>query len=210
MSLVYAEFLTANTRRLLFLLHGYGADEQDLLSLTNELSQPWTAVAPRAPLALDFGGYAWFGIEWLPDRKVLDLEVAQAHVEPLTALINAKIEEIHPSVVAVVGFSQGAMMALAVADQLDPRVRGIALLSGMRLPFVTDLTRPRRFLVQHGSEDPVVPVAAGIACSDWLKACNDETIYHEYPMGHGISPASFRDLDAWLHHLVEDPASPIG
>ena len=48
---------------LLLLLHGYGANEEDLLGLAPYLDERLICVSARAPYALDFGGFAWFNIE---------------------------------------------------------------------------------------------------------------------------------------------------
>src|SRR5919201_6272851 len=99
--------------RTLVLLHGFGADEHDLLPLAPELDPRLRVVSLQAPIALDFGGRAWFNLEQTPDGFAFD----PAEVDEAARLAREAIEEVAQSSPRPVlgGFSQGAGMALSVA-----------------------------------------------------------------------------------------------
>src|SRR5262245_46347407 len=79
----FAERVVAPRRRdgdappLLVLLHGIGADENDLLPLADTLDPRLAVVSVRAPRRYH-GGFAWFQIDWRPDGSIVP-DVAQAH-----------------------------------------------------------------------------------------------------------------------------------
>src|ERR671933_1297952 len=79
--------------RTLVLLHGFGADEHDLLPLAEELDPRFRVISLQAPIALDFGGRAWFNLEQTPDGFAFDPdEVAEA-----ARLAREAIEEVAQS-----------------------------------------------------------------------------------------------------------------
>ena len=54
---------------VLFLLHGYGSHEEDLFSFANYLPDDYLVISLRAPISLDFGGFAWYSIHFDQDQK---------------------------------------------------------------------------------------------------------------------------------------------
>src|SRR5438132_4222779 len=99
--------------RTMILLHGYGADEHDLLPLAHEIDPRLRAVSVQAPVSLGGGQRAWFklredaaGISFEPDDARAGLKAAIGAVEEIAR------ESPRP---ILLGFSQGAAMALGVA-----------------------------------------------------------------------------------------------
>src|SRR5262245_25714658 len=62
---------------LLLLLHGIGSNEEDLMGLEPYLDERFLVISARAPHQYGWGGYAWFEIEWLPDRIAIDRTQAE-------------------------------------------------------------------------------------------------------------------------------------
>jgi phospholipase/carboxylesterase len=193
----------------LFALHGWGANAMDLLGLAPHLmGGSMLLIAPQGPIRTPIGagiyGYGWFPIGGgggTLDRSAL--EVARKTLEEFLEAAGERYP-VDPSRTFALGFSQGGVMACDVALRHPERFAGLILLSSW-LP--ADLARsylavPAHSLlpalVQHGSEDPMIPVRRGEESAALLRELGVPVTYSEYPMGHEISAPSLRDLNAWL------------
>ena len=186
---------------LLVMLHGIGADENDLFPLGRHLDPRFTVVSLRAPHDYH-GGFAWFPIEFRPDGSVIpDLVAANATVDDLVRWIAAAPAKYgtDPKRTFLLGFSQGSMMALGALRAAAERLAGVVALSGRATgagAAEAAITVP--VFVAHGTHDDVLPVAEGHRLRDTLgPRCKDFT-YHEYPVGHGIADAEIDDVATWL------------
>ncbi|MBP8931687.1 MAG: dienelactone hydrolase family protein [Paracoccus sp.] len=180
-------------------LHGYGADGADLLGLADPLAPhlPRTAFyAPNAPerCVNNPMGYQWFPIPWMDGSSEEQAKASAAQsFQDINAFLNKVLvdEGIPADRLALVGFSQGTMMALSVAPQRVPEIAGVVGFSGRLIdpePAVDAKTRPPILLI-HGDEDPVVPFdSMGIAGEALQNA--GFTVYGHVMKGtgHGISP----------------------
>ncbi len=191
---------------LLLLLHGIGSNEEDLIGLAPYLDQRFLIVSARAPNSYSWGGYAWFEIEWLPNRIKIDREQAMASRELIVAFIGEAIAAYgaDPARVYLLGFSQGAMMSAWVALSQPGLVAGTVLMSG-RIPeevrdqiAAPDQLTGKPFLVVHGTRDQTLPIANGRASRDLLQGLPVDLTYREYPMAHEVSAESLADVAAWL------------
>jgi phospholipase/carboxylesterase len=192
------------------LLHGLGADEQDLFGLAPWLDPRLLVVSARAPHEAQPMGYSWFDIDFDEVPPRIDFQ----HVVESRGAILRLVEEAaaahgaDPSRVWLVGFSQGASMATACALARPEMLRGIVAHSG-RLTRRALPTLPAPALAgfpvlwQHGRADPVVPVAFGHEARDVLGGLGMRVDYREYPIGHEISEESLRDLCGWLGRQVD-------
>ncbi|MDX6750059.1 PHB depolymerase family esterase [Geminicoccaceae bacterium 1502E] len=155
-------------RQLVVLLHGVGADGQDLIELAPVLAEdlPHAAfIAPDAPQPCDLApfGRQWFSLQDRhPDRLA---QGAGASAPLLDAFLDAELARhgLEDRQMALVGFSQGTMMALFVAPRRPRPAAAVlgfsgALLGGAALA-AEIRSRPPVMLV-HGDADEVVPVAA--------------------------------------------------
>lgn len=152
---------------LVVFLHGYGADGADLLGLADVLAEHLPGVAFMAPDAPEpctgnpFGRQ-WFAIPWLDGSSeataAAGLLAATGDLDGwLDAVLAA--EGLTPDRLVLVGFSQGAMMALHTAPRRAAAVAGIVAISGRLLaPDRLDevATKPPVLLI-HGDRDEVVP-----------------------------------------------------
>jgi phospholipase/carboxylesterase len=192
------------------LLHGLGADEQDLFGLAPWLDPRLLVVSARAPHEAQPMGYSWFDIDFGEFPPRIDFQ----HVVESRGAILRLVEEAaraHGADAArvwLVGFSQGASMATACALARPELLRGIVAHSG-RLTRRAVPTLPVPALAgfpvlwQHGRGDPVVPVAFGHEARDLLGGLGMQVDYREYPIGHEISEESLRDLCGWLTRQVD-------
>src|ERR1035437_3124546 len=100
----------------LIVLHGYGADEHDLMPIAEQLDPRLLIISLQAPIELMQGGYAWHHLKQLPPGLVPDdlsrHESEEVLVHELATII--KSEGGDPSNVILMGFSQGAAMGYSL------------------------------------------------------------------------------------------------
>jgi phospholipase/carboxylesterase len=202
---------------LLLLLHGVGSNEEDLFGLTPYLDGRFLVVSARAPVPMGPGAYGWFNIEFTPRGMLADVEQAKQSLRLLSRFVDEAVEAYGADAgrVYLAGFSQGAMMSLALALGAPERIAGAVLMSGRFPAQALDGEPDRRalegkpFMVTHGTYDPVLPVSEGRAVREKLEALAVELTYREYPMGHEVSMESLRDVSAWLARALDGrPPAP--
>jgi len=184
--------------KLVVLCHGVGADGNDLIDLAPLWSQalPDAAfVAPHGPEPYDG---APFGRQWfsLADRSPAVLAAGMGAAAPLLdRFIDAELARLGlpAHAYALMGFSQGAMIALFTGLRRQPPPRAIlaysgALVGAERLE-AEPTGRPPVLLV-HGEADEVVPVALGRNAERALIRAGlaVETLYCP-GLGHGLDDA---------------------
>ena len=194
------------------LLHGRGADENDLYPLLDLLDpeRRLLGVTPRGPLRLPPGGAHWYAVQEIgyPDPATFSATYARA-----SAWLDALQAEtgIPPGRTVLGGFSQGAVMTHALGlGQGRPRPAALVALSGFvpTVPgFELDLEPPLPpVAIGHGALDPVISVEWGRRARDLLEEAGADVLYHESPLlGHGIDPRFLESLVPWLHGVL-DPA----
>jgi phospholipase/carboxylesterase len=186
--------------RLVVFLHGYGADGADLLGLADLLGPhlPETAfLAPDAPEPCRGAGFGrqWFPIPWLDGSSEVEAGAGLARAaDDLDAFLDAALAGagLPAAACALVGFSQGAMMALHVAPRRPQAVAGVVAIAG-RLIGAERLAAEARVrppvLLIHGDQDPVVPFADMGRAGNALVAAGFETYGHVMRgAGHTIAP----------------------
>lgn len=192
---------------LLILLHGYGSNEEDLFSFAPELPDDSYVISVRAPYDLQPYGHAWYAIHFDADEnKFSDNEQAKESVELIAHFIDEIVKKypIDESNIALIGFSQGAILSYATALTYPEKVTKVVALSGYLnqeiIPEVLDTKAIShlKFFISHGSVDQVIPVDWARKAKPALEKLGLETEYQEYPIGHGVSPKNFFDFKAWL------------
>jgi phospholipase/carboxylesterase len=180
---------------LVILLHGYGSNGEDLISLAPHWARtlPNTAfVSPNAPEPCPGapGGYQWWGISGAD--PIARAEGAAQAALVLNAFIDAELARhgFGEPRLALVGFSQGTMMALQVGPRRRPALAGIVGYSGMLADEAAlagpDITRPPILLI-HGDADPMIPISAFHQTETALKRNGFSVEGHVSPeVGHTI------------------------
>lgn len=194
-------------RQLVVLLHGVGADGDDLIGLAPALARflPHAAfVAPNGPEPCDMApfGYQWFSLQ---DRRP---EALLRGVQAAAPLLDAFLDEelarhgLDDRELALAGFSQGTMLALHVAPRRPGPMAAVlgfsgALLGAAALP-AEAVSRPPVFLI-HGDADEIVPVGALAAAVAGLQAA-DIPVRFEIRLGlpHAIDPEGIARGGAFL------------
>jgi phospholipase/carboxylesterase len=191
----------ANASRRLVLLHGWGADADDLLDLGEALVDDPDAtdvslVALRAPLPHPGGGgRQWYDLLPAPAWEQLP-EARTALRQRLLALATSVPLER----TALLGFSQGAAMALDVGtgDTGPLPLAALIACSGYPHPDWHPGRSATRILLTHGDQDPMVAPGASAEVERALKAAGGSVQRLTFPGGHGIDPTLLPSLRAFL------------
>jgi phospholipase/carboxylesterase len=198
--------LGGQAKRLVVFLHGYGADGNDLI----EIGRAWQGMLPDtafvSPHAPHPCGQAPSGREWFPltfrnpDERWNGVNAARPALEQF---LDAELKRLNlpPSALALVGFSQGTMMALhtgmrrAVAPAAVVGYSGIFVLPDQATPDAVagDIRSKPPILLVHGDQDDLIPVQALFMSSQALAALEVPVEWHISPgVGHGIDQEGLR------------------
>jgi phospholipase/carboxylesterase len=196
-------------------LHGWGASAHDLLGLSPYLHDGEALVlCPQGPVAFQSApgqvGYGWFPIT--SGGPMDPAEFAKGR-DALRAFVDEALATypVDPRKVAVMGFSQGGVMAFDLVLRDPASFAGLVGLSTW-LPNDLANTIPENealenfpVLVQHGTKDPMIPVERGRETRERLTRMGVDLAYREYEMQHEVRPESLRDLVQWLEDKVLQP-----
>lgn len=192
---------------LLLLLHGYGSNEEDLFSFASELPSEYYVISARAPYNLQYGSYAWYAINFDADEnKFSDHDQARSSRDLIANFIDELIVNypIDANNVTLIGFSQGTILSYSVALSYPEKVQRVVAISGyLNLDILTENYAENDFsnlklFASHGTVDQVIPVEWARKAKPVLDNLGIESVYKEYPIGHGISPQNFYDFKNWI------------
>lgn len=188
-------------KKLVLLLHGFGSSGTDMISLAPQWQDalPDTLfLAPHAPQRCGMmgAGYQWWGLSGFAPSA---LAAGAASAAPaIDAFIDRKLAQygLSEADLAIVGFSQGTMMALHVALRRPRAVAAVVGYSGMLAGTLGlghgELPKPPVLLVQ-GTTDPVVPIAALHMAESELKRLGIEVTTHvSHGVAHTVDPVGLR------------------
>ncbi|GIM59746.1 alpha/beta hydrolase [Capnocytophaga canimorsus] len=192
---------------VIFMLHGYGSNEQDLFSFANELSEQYTIISLRAPYKLSDFGYAWYAIDFDADKgKWSDNKQAMESRDLIVNFIEeaCKAHKLDAKNVTLLGFSQGCILSLAVALSYPQKIKNVIGLSGylnkdiLKQDFEKQNFTGLNIYVSHGASDQIIPVEWARATAPELQRLHINFVYEEFPVGHGVSPQNFYSFRDWL------------
>src|SRR5580698_11120502 len=197
---------SARARQLVIILHGYGADGNDLI----EIAKVWQPLLPDAafvaPHAPEPCGQAptmrqWFALTFRdPDERWVGVNKARPVLERFIDAELARLD-LPASALALVGFSQGTRMALHVGLRRAVPPAAIVGYSGLLvLPpdgnpetLAADIKSRPPVLLVHGDQDELIPVEALFQGTQALAAMGVPAEWHlSAGIGHGIDPEGLR------------------
>ena len=197
---------SGRAKQLVVFLHGYGADGNDLIEIGRQW-QRWLPdaafVAPHAPEACGMSpmGRQWFALTFRdPHERWRGVNQAGP---ALDAFLDAEFasHDLPASKLALVGFSQGTMMALHVGLRRAQPPAGIVGFSGMVVmeegkgpeSLAAQIRAKPPILLVHGDRDDVIPVDALFLSTDALAAAEVPCQWHlSVGVAHGIDGEALR------------------
>jgi len=203
---------SGSARQLVVFLHGYGADGNDLI----EIGRAWQALLPGAafvsPHAPRPCGQAPVGREWFPltFRNPEERWTGVNQAAPiLESFLDAELKRCNlpPTELALVGFSQGTMMALHVGLRRAVAPAAIVGYSGMLVmpeniapdAFAAEIRSRPPVLLIHGDADQLIPVQALFHAAQGLAALDVPAEWHmSAGIGHGIDQEGLRQGGEFL------------
>jgi phospholipase/carboxylesterase len=187
---------------LVIFLHGWGADYRDLVPLANVLNLPdCQFLFPNAPFPHSggFGGRAWYALD-TPDYNGIQESREMLFNWVLSLEENTGVP-LNRTILA--GFSQGGAMILDVGLTLP--VVGLCVCSGYLhfQPQPLDVPSPP-VLMNHGTQDPVVPIAMARQAQAELTQIGVKVSYHEFEGGHEIPPETLVMMQQFIGDCWEN------
>ncbi|HEU4522092.1 MAG TPA: alpha/beta hydrolase [Thermoanaerobaculia bacterium] len=193
---------------LVLVMHGRGADANDLADLAPALDGPggYRFVFPNAPKPFEAYpgmafGYTWFD-GWPPSAGSIaaSRELLSRFLEEVT-----KRYPTPPGKILLAGFSQGALMALDAGLRTKTPIAGIVAMSGgLYEENLPDLTAKKNLpiLIVHGTADDVIPLPAARRARQFLERHGIQPEYGEFPMGHHVTAESIAVVADFLRRQL--------
>ncbi|MGG1691361.1 alpha/beta hydrolase [Heyndrickxia ginsengihumi] len=185
----------------LFVMHGIGSNEQNMLPLIQGLEDHFYIFSIRGHLQ-QAQGFAYFSIQAFgkPHRDVFDEGIAK-----LSSFIDFVCEQypIDVSQLYLLGFSQGAIVSMTLGLMRGNSIKGIIALSGYIPQFVKEeydkqsLERLALF-ISHGQFDQVLPYEWGKENAELFRNLHASVTFNTYAEGHTVSKQNVIDFQTWL------------
>ena len=170
-------------------LHGWTGDEhvfEPVAKMMNIDDAQW--FFPRAPYKADSGkGYSWFSGT---DETGWDIEKTRIGIHQLLA--DVRSNGFSPKNIFLIGFSQGASLAMEIALRLPFAIGGIVPIAGFikfRDTLSNEATKESKatpVLLLHGSQDEIIHVIASEKAHDFFKERGNPVYFKRYDGGHKI------------------------
>ena len=202
-------YLPEHSYPLIIMLHGFGANMQDLAGLAPMINpRGYVYAYPNAPLPFDLGG-GYTGWGWTPRGSDATPEDIR-NTEKLLAVFFDEIFEqfkIEPGQAVLMGFSQGGGMTYRCGLERAESFAGLAALSATlpdrdllaeKLP----QNRNQPIFIAHGLYDPLIALDRAQAAKEFLEGVGYSPEYHQYEMAHEISGDVINDLVPWLARVL--------
>jgi phospholipase/carboxylesterase len=181
----------------LVLLHGRGADENDLYPLLDLLDpdRRLLGITPGGPHHLPPGGRHWYALGGIPTPDPVTFYETAPRLAAFLDTLPVPLDR-----VVLGGFSQGTVMSWAMSLGPDrPRPAAVVAMSGF-LPRVNGWPlQPERLAgvpvaIAHGSLDPVIPAQFAAEAAATLEAAGADVVRLQTPVPHMVDPAWIEPL----------------
>ncbi len=212
-----------NAEYNVILLHGYGADFQDLAGLHQVIptTQPVNWFFPNAPLETKIApmmtGRAWFPIDMAALETALARGEARYFADKIPTGLTQSAEKLYEflmggnfdlSKTIMGGFSQGAMVASHTVLSHDLAIPLLLQLSGTMVGHQlfnrTESSSHMKVFQSHGTHDPILPFEAAIALKTCLEQLCGEVAFESFPGGHEIPTTVINALG----HAISETLTP--
>lgn len=196
------EHITPKTP-ILFMLHGYGSNEQDLFAFVPTLPKDWIVISFRAPQKSQYEGFSWYDIDFMNQEKFIDVPQATKSLNAILENIVAikKHYGLTENETHLCGFSQGGILCYALALKNPRLFTKVACLSAypeekILIEVVKDKKQLEhvRFFISHGTDDAIIPLEWARKGADLLYDLGCYFTFREYMAGHGVNQKNYIDL----------------
>jgi predicted esterase/catechol 2,3-dioxygenase-like lactoylglutathione lyase family enzyme len=197
---------------MLLLLHGLGANEIDFLNMVDNFDDRFLIISLHSSFPQTGGKSAWFNMERIGGAEYVNTVQAEFSRNAILSFIPEAVRscKVDPGQVYMMGFSQGAVIALSLLLTEPDTFSGIVAISGQILPETRSMMAPtNRFkgkpvLLMHGLQDPIYPISFGRAASVFLASLPLTLDYHIIPdMDHIITPGCLEKARLWLSKRLD-------
>ena len=185
----------------LFVMHGIGSNEQNMLSLVNGLEDLFYIFSIRGHLT-QTPGFAYFTIQGYgkPHREIFDVGIRKLANFIDYAELNYPIDREQSY---LLGFSQGAIVSMTLALTLGNKIKGVVALSGYIPQFVKEEYKINpgnhlSVLVSHGEYDQVLPYEWGKENVEYFTKVGVPVTFKSYPEGHTVSEKNLQEFHSWI------------
>ena len=189
---------------VIYAMHGMGSDENDIMSAIEELKNGFIVIGIRGTLAMN-SGFAYFTIRSFGNPDIDSFDEAIESIENF--IDNAPYKyPIDPSRQFLLGFSQGAILAMTLALKMGNKIKGIVALSGYIPRHVKENYSIKPIdeiavFIGHGEFDQVFPLHIGNENYEFFKTRNELLSFNSYAIDHQISLKEKSDVIVWLRQL---------
>lgn len=188
-----------------FVLHGRGADEEDLLPVTRHLPDELHVVSLRAPDPLQ-GGYTWYELDLSAGglhQSQPDGEEFRRSLDLVSDSVEAAVDayDLDPDRLGLLGFSQGAIASFSLLVETPDRYAWVAGLHGYLAAEHADRDVDLRdvpVFVGVGTADQVIPASRGEVAAERLRAMGADVEFGRYRAPHGIGAEELEDLVSFV------------
>lgn len=192
-------------------LHGLGASGNDFVPMTEHLQLQDANIrflfpnAPQLPVTINQGMVmpAWYDITDMSIDRTIDSAQLRQSAAAIHQLIDEQIAAgISSQRIVIAGFSQGGAVGYEAALTYPEQLGGLMAHSTYFAtaediePAAANSKLP--LLIQHGTQDPVVPESLGHKAADKLKERGYPVTYQTYPMPHSLCLEQVQDMKSWL------------
>ncbi|KGR74572.1 alpha/beta hydrolase [Ureibacillus sinduriensis] len=191
----------------LFLFHGLGSNENDLLQLVQDFKGQCHIFSMRGPITHSPGfAFYTFEEEGKPIREVFDkmITFSQSFILEAIEQFNLDINKIF-----LIGFNQGAAVVETLTLTLGNLIKASVALSGYLPEFVMNeykkapLDRTKIF-ISHGEYDYDFPIQWAQSSKEYFKEIGVQVTFKTYPDGHGVTPENLGDMVGFIAENLAD------
>lgn len=194
-------FSTNEKEAGVFLFHGLGSYEDDLLQLVETLKGNCHIFSLRGPITHRPGfAFYTFEEEGRPTREIFDRMISIT-----LDFIKEAVEEyeLDPKKVYIIGFNQGAVVAQTLSLFLGNEIAGTVALSGFIPNFVKEEYKKvgidgANLFISHGEYDYDYPINWAMDSKQFFEDYGANVTFKTYPVGHGVSPENVKDLTTFI------------
>lgn len=190
---------------LVFVLHGRGADANDLAELAPMMGTGYRFIFPNAPAPFEPAPGFQFGYTWFDGWPAESSSIKQSR-NLLIQFVDEILKRYQtpPGKVILSGFSQGGLMSIDVGFRVREKLAGIVVMSGALYEEDPPIFSPGLpVLIVHGTQDDMIPVLAARRARRVLESHGVEPEYHEFPMGHFVIPESIAVVADFIRRRLE-------